>query len=95
MYDEDPEEIGKNIFSDDIFKPFEDLISFSRTVALSRSGAGSYDFYADSVKDKTLVQKIAVWDTAGIYGTEWRVIVMEITKKIEQPLSATPAATTK
>ena len=77
VYDPDPEEIGKNIFSDDMFKPFEDLISFAQTVALAKNGAGSYSFYLDAQKDKTLVQKIAVWDTAGIYDTEWRVVAME------------------
>jgi len=85
VYDADPEEIGKNIFSDSMFKPFEDLVSFSKTVALSKDGAGSYNFYANGLEDKTLVQKIAVWDTAGIYGTEWRVIAMEIERVLKQP----------
>lgn len=81
VYDADPEEIGKNIFSDPMYAPFEDLVSFAKTVALSRQGAGSYEFYADAPKDKTLVQKIAAWETVGIYGTEWRVIAMEAVKK--------------
>ena len=88
VYDADPEEIGKNIFFDSMFKPFEDLVSFSKTVALTRTGAGSYSFYASGMKDKTLVQKIAAWDTAEIYGTEWRVVAMEIEKTIEQPAAA-------
>ena len=88
VYDADPEEIGKNIFSDSMFSPFEDLISFAKTVALSNNGAGSYSFYADGLKDKTLVEKIAVWDTAGMYGTEWRVVAMEIGKTLEQPAPA-------
>ena len=89
VYDADPEEIGKNIFSDNMFKPFEDLISFSRTVALQKNGAGSYSFYTDGLKDKTLVEKIAAWDTAGLYGTEWRVVAMEETGKMpESPAAA-------
>lgn len=85
VYDIDPDEIGKNIFFDNMFKSFEDLVSFSRTVALSKNGAGSYSFYADGLKDKTLVEKIAAWDTAGIYGTEWRVVAIEIERTLEQP----------
>ena len=91
VYDPDPEEIGKNIFSDGMFKPFEDLISFSKTVATSKNGAGSYSFYADAPNDMTPVEKVAAWDTAGLYGTEWRVIAMEVenapkpAKKPEQP----------
>jgi hypothetical protein len=85
VYDADPEEIGKNMFSDPIFSPFEDLISFSKTVASSKSGAGSYSFYTDGLKDKRLAEKIAAWDTAGLYGTEWRVVAMEISKPPDQP----------
>ncbi|MCX5679362.1 MAG: cache domain-containing protein [Candidatus Omnitrophica bacterium] len=83
IYDPDPEEVGKNIFTDPIFKSFEDLISFSKTVAISNNGAGSYDFYAGGLKDKTLVKKVAVWDTVGLYGTEWRVVAMEIQDPVE------------
>jgi hypothetical protein len=93
VYDADPEEIGKNIFSDPMFSPFEDLISFSKTVVASRNGAGSYSFYADAPKNKSHVEKVAVWDTTGLYGTEWRVIAIEI-NKTDQPAAAGLAATT-
>jgi len=95
VYDPSPDEIGKNIFSDDMFKSFSDLISFSRTVALSDRGAGSYSFYADGLKDKTLVEKIAAWDTVGLYGTDWRLIAMEVERAIGQPTTTTAAATAK
>jgi hypothetical protein len=85
VYDADPEQIGKNIFSDSMFAPFKDLISFSRTVASSQDGGGSYNFYADGLKDTTLVQKISAWNTAGIYGTQWRVVAMEVSKTITKP----------
>ncbi len=89
IYDPDTEEIGKNIFTDPLYKPFEDLKSFSKTVALSNSGAGSYDFYAGGLEDKTLAKKIAVWDTVGLYGTEWRVVAMEIQEPVEvKPVEA-------
>lgn len=92
IYDPDTEEIGRNIFTDPIYKPFEDLKSFSKTVALSNSGAGSYDFYAGGITDKTLVKKVAVWGTAGLYGTEWRVVVMEIQEPVEvKPPETKPA----
>ena len=83
IYDPDPMQVGKNIFTDPLFKSFEDLASFARTVALSNNGAGSYDFYAKGLEDKTLVKKIAVWDTVGLYGEEWRVVAMEIERTLE------------
>jgi len=88
VYDIDPEQIGKNVFIDSMFKPFDDLISFSKTVALSQNGAGSYSFYAEGLKDKTLVEKIAVWDTVALYGTEWRVVAMEIAGTPPEPQPA-------
>lgn len=88
VYDADPEEIGKNIFSDPMFSSFGDLISFSKTVAASKNGAGSYSFYVNGLKDKTLAEKIAAWDTTGLYGTEWRVVAMEISKSAKPSVAA-------
>ncbi|MFA5256440.1 MAG: cache domain-containing protein [Candidatus Omnitrophota bacterium] len=85
VYDMDPEEVGKNVFSDPMFSSFGDLISFSKTVASSKTGAGSYSFYIDGLKDRKLVEKIAAWDTAGLYETEWRVIAMEADRSMERP----------
>jgi hypothetical protein len=82
VYDPDPDQVGRNVFSDRFFESFDDLISFSRTVASAKSGGGSYDFYAKGFKDTKVVKKYAVWDTVSLYGTEWRVIVMEAEKPI-------------
>lgn len=89
IYDPDPNQIGKNVFTDELFKPFQDLVSFCGTVAMARDGAGSYDFYAKGLEDKTVVKKYAVWDTASLYGTEWRIIVMEA----DRPTSGAKDAT--
>ncbi len=78
VYDPDPNQIGRNIFTDELFRPFEDLVSFSETVARANDGAGSYDFYAKGLEDKTVVKKYAAWDTVSLYGTQWRIVVMEI-----------------
>jgi hypothetical protein len=82
IYDQDPNQIGRNIFSDALFKPFQDLIAFSRTVSMEKDGAGSYDFYVKGLEDKTIVKKYVVWDTVSLYGTEWRVVVMEADKPV-------------
>lgn len=77
VYDPDPDQISRNVFTDDLFLPFRDLVSFSKTVAGSKDGAGSYDFYVKGLEDKTVVKKSAVWDTVSLYDTEWRIIIME------------------
>jgi len=81
IYDQDLNQIGRNIFTDTFFRLFADLVSFSRTVAMAKDGAGSYDFYSEGMKDKTIVKKYAVWDTVSLYGRQWRIIVMEIDKQ--------------
>lgn len=80
LYDQDPTQISRNIFTDDMFRPFQGLIDFSKGVASEKNGAGSYDFYTKGLEDKTVVKKDAIWDTVGIYGNEWRVVAMEIEK---------------
>jgi len=80
VYDPDPNQIGRNIFSDQLFKPFQDLIAFSRTVSMVKDGAGSYDFYVKGLEDKRIVKKYVVWDTVSLFGTDWRIVVMEADK---------------
>lgn len=82
VYDPDPDQIGRNIFSNEMFKPFKDLVDFSRTVAMEKEGAGSYDFYAKGLEDKTVVKKYVAWDTVSLYGTDWRIVVMEADKPV-------------
>jgi len=77
VYDEDPNQTGRNIFTDSMFRPFKDLISFSRSVAAAPSGFGTYDFYVKGLEDKAVVKKYAVWDTVMMNGAEWRIIIIE------------------
>jgi len=77
VYDPDPNQINRNIFTDEMFKSFLALISFSRTVAQAESGAGSYKFYSKGFENTAIVEKYAAWDTIALYGAQWRVIVME------------------
>ncbi len=77
VYDPDSNQIGRNIFLDEMYKSFPALVSFSRTVSLSESGAGSYKFYTKGFNDTTIVEKYTAWDTVSLYGIQWRVIVME------------------
>jgi len=78
LYDDDPDQINKNVFRDPMFTGFVDLRSFCRTVADFPNGGGSYTFYKKGLEDQTVVKKYAVWDTASLHGTKWRIVVMEI-----------------
>ena len=76
IYDTTPEEIGKNLFSDPAYQSPELQDAFSR-IAAEPSGSLVYSFW-DTDWAQT-VTKEAVWGTAGIDGTEWRVVVTQNT----------------
>jgi len=72
IYDTHKEEIGTNLFSDPAYADPALQQIFTRIVK-EPSGSGSYTFHNDNRSGN--VTKTAVWDTAGIDGAEWRVVV--------------------
>lgn len=72
IYDTTEEEIGKNLFSDPAYADPALQEIFARIVN-EPSGSGVYTFW-DRDWNRN-VTKAAVWDTAGIDGAEWRVVV--------------------
>jgi hypothetical protein len=72
LYDPDTEEIGKMLFEAPIYEPFPQLQSMGATISKEKSGSGSYEFFAKGLKKP--VTKYAYWTSAGLYGTEWRVV---------------------
>jgi hypothetical protein len=72
LYDVTAEEIGRNILSDPLYAD-PVLHQVLARIAREPSGTGSYTFY-DRDWNRNIT-KIAVWDTAGIDGAEWRVVV--------------------
>ena len=76
VYDPENEQIGKNVFSDPLFRPFTDLITLAGDMSRERVGNGTYNFIdAKGVN----VTKEAKWTTVGIRGTEWRLVLIQIT----------------
>ncbi|MDO8872027.1 MAG: cache domain-containing protein [Methanoregula sp.] len=72
IYDTTKEEIGKNLFSDPSYADPALQAIFTRIVK-EPSGSGKYTF-RDREWNRN-VTKTAVWDTAGIDGAVWRVVV--------------------
>ncbi|PKL65322.1 MAG: sodium:calcium antiporter [Methanomicrobiales archaeon HGW-Methanomicrobiales-3] len=72
IYDTTKEEIGKNLFTDPAYADPALQAIFSRIVQ-EPSGTGTYTF-RDRDWNRN-VTKTAVWETAGIDGTSWRVVV--------------------
>ncbi len=72
IYDTTPEEIGRNLFSDPGYQSPGLQEAFGRIVA-EPSGSLEYSFWDRNWERN--VTKEAKWDTAGIDGAEWRVVV--------------------
>lgn len=73
IYDNDAEEIGKNIFKDDFYKPYPGLVNFAKNVVSTETGEGSYEFLAKGLSKP--VKKEALWTTVGMHGKKWHIVL--------------------
>lgn len=76
IFDPDKEEIGRMLFTDPIYRPFPQLISLGTRISENKTGSGNYEFLGNGLKKP--VRKDAYWTTAGLYGTEWRIVATHI-----------------
>ncbi len=76
IYDKDKGQIGRNIFKDDMYKPFPALIKACRLMIGKAEGTTEYEFYAATSKEKVL--KKASWTSILLYGVEWKIVFIEI-----------------
>jgi len=74
IYDDDPAEIGKMLFTDPAYADFEGLLSLGHKISEKSSGGGEYVFHLRNGSDK--VYKSGNWDTVSLYGREWRVVLV-------------------
>lgn len=79
IYDPDAEEIGRNVFTDDLYKPFPGLLAAARAIADSPDGSASYDFLGKGLKES--VKKYAYWKTIAVCGTPWRIVLTKAEKQ--------------
>ncbi|MDA8163812.1 MAG: cache domain-containing protein [Desulfobacteraceae bacterium] len=76
LYDEDPQEVGRMLFQDPLYKPFPQLLALGSLISREPVGAGSYEFRRKG--SQKLVTKDAHWMTVGLHRTEWRLVVMHV-----------------
>jgi hypothetical protein len=73
IYDSEYADTGQNLFTDPEFQPYTELVELGHKIAAQESGTGSYTFVSHAANQ--VVKKQAYWATAGLHGTEWRLIV--------------------
>ncbi len=75
IYDVTSEEQGKNIFTDQAYAGYTELLTFIHKVVDTKSGYGTYSYFDDLAPSRPLVSKEAYWTTIGIYNADWRLVI--------------------
>jgi polar amino acid transport system substrate-binding protein len=76
-YDRDSSQIGKYLFEDPLYTPFQSLLALGHRMVADRAGHGSYSFQVTE-GNMTVVTKDVYWTTAGLHGKEWRLAITRI-----------------
>jgi hypothetical protein len=77
IYDADPAQEGKMLFSDSIYANYPELLTLGHQISSENAGYGTYQYYK-TLASGQLVKKEAFWTTIGIYGTEWRLVIIHV-----------------
>ena len=76
IYDPDPNEIGKNIFDDEIYTGYDELKELGREILDKKEGRGEYTYLATGGEKP--VSKVAVWKTLTLHEREWKVVLTKV-----------------
>ncbi len=74
LYDPDKTQIGKMLFSDEIYSQYKHLRTLGKKIAARGNGEGEYEFYKTGTRDTVI--KLAKWDSVGLYGAQWRLVAV-------------------
>ncbi|MFO7881144.1 MAG: ABC transporter substrate binding protein [Kosmotogaceae bacterium] len=76
LYDQDTIEVGRNLFDDPLYEPFDSLLKLGEKISVNESGEGEYSFYSKGMDQ--LVRKEVKWTSVGLHGTQWRLILTKV-----------------
>ncbi len=74
-YDVDPQEIGRNLFTDLLYKHYSELVTLGKAMAVTNSGIGEYSFLDTGMH--ITVKKQARWVTFELHAVQWKLILVE------------------
>jgi polar amino acid transport system substrate-binding protein len=78
LYDSDPSQVGKNLFSDPIYQPYPQLLALGKNVVAERSGMGRYVFQNNEHNGN--ITKEVYWTSVGLHGNEWRLVAIRASR---------------
>ena len=79
LYDRDQMQIGLNLFTATLYKPYKGLLRIGRRIAANQEGSGVYQFRSDTSAE--IPRKKAFWKSVSLYGTEWRLVAIHVEQK--------------
>lgn len=77
LYDVDTAQVGLNLFTSPLYRPYPGLVELGRRIARLPAGEGAYAFLRES-RGREAVTKRAFWQSVSLYGTSWRLVAVEI-----------------
>jgi len=83
LYDRNEEEIGKNLFTDEMYKPYKNLLALGEEIIANDNGYGSYTFLSDTMTEP--VEKMCFWETVGLYDMQWKLVLTSVLSVTEAP----------
>jgi hypothetical protein len=77
IYDADPSQEGLMLFSDPVYVDYPELLTLGHQIANEASGFGTYQYHR-TLASESVVKKEGFWTTMGIYGSEWRLVIVHV-----------------
>ena len=72
LYDRDTVQIGRNLFTSDLYHPYIQLINLAHTIASSPAGSGLFEFIRPRTNEP--LQYRSSWQSVTPFGAEWRLV---------------------
>jgi hypothetical protein len=72
LYETDAKQIGRNTFTDPLFKDFPELIALGKRMLKEKEGTGFYSFVVPGTKN--VIRKRAAWKTIHFFNNDWIVV---------------------
>lgn len=69
LYKTDPTQIGRNTFTDPLYKDFPEVIALAKRMTKEKAGEGFYSFTTPGTKN--VVKKRNVWRTIHFFNNDW------------------------
>jgi hypothetical protein len=74
LFDYDVDEIGRNLFTDTLYKPYTESLKTAARIAEEKQGNATYNFLGHGLEKP--VTNDAFWTTLETYGMEWKVVMI-------------------